>query len=57
VHSAMGLMKAAALSPDAILLRRTSMNMGRYSRRFKAAVAEIAPCIENRGHRLRSTYD
>lgn len=49
VHSAMGLMKAAALAPDAILLPADFDEYRRYSRRFKAAVAEIAPCIENRG--------
>jgi DNA polymerase-4 len=49
VHSAMGLMKAAALAPDAILLPADFDEYGRYSRRFKAAVAEIAPHIENRG--------
>ena len=49
VHSAMGLMKAAALAPDAILLPADFEEYGRYSRRFKAAVAEIAPHIEDRG--------
>jgi DNA polymerase IV len=49
VHSAMGLMKAAALAPDAILLPADFDEYRRYSRRFKAAVAEIAPRIENRG--------
>jgi DNA polymerase-4 len=49
VHSGMGLMKAAALAPDAILLPADFDEYGRYSRRFKAAVAEIAPCIEDRG--------
>jgi len=49
VHSAMGLMKAAALAPDAILLPADFEEYGRYSRLFKAAVAEIAPCIEDRG--------
>ena len=49
VHSAMGLMKAAALAPEAILLPADFEEYGRYSRRFKAAVAEIAPCIEDRG--------
>ena len=48
VHSAMGLMKAAALAPDAILLPADFEEYRRYSRRFKAAVAEIAPHIENR---------
>jgi len=49
VHSAMGLMKAAALAPERILLPADFDEYGRYSRRFKAEVAEIAPCIENRG--------
>ncbi|HET8610635.1 MAG TPA: DNA polymerase IV [Burkholderiales bacterium] len=49
VHSAMGLMKAAALAPDAILLPADFDEYRRYSRRFKAAVAAIAPRIEDRG--------
>jgi DNA polymerase IV len=49
VHSGMGLMKAAALAPDAILLPADFDEYRRYSRRFKAAVAEIAPQIEDRG--------
>jgi DNA polymerase-4 len=49
VHSGMGLMKAAALAPDAILLPADFEAYGRCSRLFKAAVAEIAPVIEDRG--------
>ncbi len=49
VHSAMGLMKAAALAPDAILLPADFEEYGRYSRCFKAAVAQIATPIEDRG--------
>ncbi|BAL26449.1 DNA polymerase IV [Azoarcus sp. KH32C] len=49
VHSGMGLMKAAALAPDAILLPANFDDYIRYSRLFKAAVAEIAPHIEDRG--------
>jgi DNA polymerase-4 len=49
VHSGMGLMKAAALAPEAILLPADFEEYGRYSRRFKAAVAAIAPKIEDRG--------
>jgi DNA polymerase-4 len=49
VHSGMGLMKAAALAPEAILLPADFEEYGRHSRRFKAAVAEIAPRIEDRG--------
>ncbi len=49
VHSGMGLMKAARLAPDAALLPADFEEYGRFSRLFKAAVAEIAPQIEDRG--------
>ena len=49
VRSGMGLMKAAALAPDAILLPGDYETYSRVSRTFKAAVAVIAPCIEDRG--------
>jgi DNA polymerase IV len=49
VHSGMGLMKAAALAPDAVLLPVDFDEYRRFSRRFKAAVAEVAPVIEDRG--------
>ena len=49
VHSGMGLMKAAALAPDAVLLPMDFEAYRQQSRRFKAAVAEIAPVIEDRG--------
>jgi DNA polymerase-4 len=49
VHSGIGLMKAAALAPDAVLLPTDFDEYRRYSRRFKAAVAEVAPLIEDRG--------
>ncbi|GLH72769.1 DNA polymerase IV [Geothrix limicola] len=49
VRSGMGLMKAAALAPEAILLPTHHEAYGRVSRAFKAAVAEIAPAIEDRG--------
>ncbi|MGC4059689.1 MAG: DNA polymerase IV [Aquabacterium sp.] len=49
VHSAMGLMKAAALAPDAVLLPVDFDQYRLYSRRFKGAVAEIVPIIEDRG--------
>lgn len=49
VHSAMGLMKAAKLAPEAILLPADFDEYRRYSRLFKAAVAELAPVIEDRG--------
>lgn len=49
VHSGMGLMKAAQLAPDAILLPADFEAYKRASRAFKAAVAAIAPVIEDRG--------
>lgn len=49
VFSAMGLMKAALRAPDAILLPTDFDAYRKYSRLFKAAVAEIAPVIEDRG--------
>lgn len=49
VHSGMGLMKAAALVPDAILLPAHFEAYARASRAFKAAVAALAPLIEDRG--------
>ena len=49
IHSGMGLMKAAALAPEAILLDANFEEYRRCSRLFKAAVAEIAPTIEDRG--------
>src|SRR5690606_20443092 len=49
VHSAMGLMKAARLAPEAILLPADFTQYRQYSRRFKEAVAGIAPRIEDRG--------
>jgi DNA polymerase-4 len=49
VHSGMGLMKAAALCPQAVLLPVDFEEYRRHSRAFKAAVAEIAPVIEDRG--------
>ena len=49
VFSAMGLMKSAQLAPDAILLPANFDAYRDYSRRFKAAVASIAPIIEDRG--------
>ncbi|MCF8149595.1 MAG: DNA polymerase IV [Burkholderiaceae bacterium] len=47
--SGMGLMKAAQLAPDAILLPVDFDAYRHYSRLFKAAVAAIAPDIEDRG--------
>ncbi len=49
VHSAMGMMKAAALAPDAVLLPADFDAYRHHSRLFKAAVARIAPVIEDRG--------
>lgn len=49
VHSGIGLMKAAALAPDTVLLPVDFDAYRRYSRLFKTAVAEHAPLIEDRG--------
>jgi DNA polymerase-4 len=45
----MGMMKAAALAPDAVLLPVDFALYRHYSRLFKAAVRAIAPRIEDRG--------
>ena len=49
VGSAMGLMKAAKLCPDAILLPVDFDQYRHYSRTFKAIVTDIAPLMEDRG--------
>lgn len=49
VHSALGLMKAAALAPQAVLLPADFDEYRKFSRLFKSAVAEVAPQIEDRG--------
>ena len=49
VGSAMGLMKAAQLCPQAILLPVDFDEYRKYSRAFKAIILEIAPVMENRG--------
>lgn len=49
VFSGMGLMKSAQLAPEAILLPANFEAYRHYSRLFKAAVATLAPCIEDRG--------
>jgi len=49
VFSAMGMMKAARLAPQAILLPTDFAAYRDYSRRFKQAVAQVAPRIEDRG--------
>jgi DNA polymerase-4 len=49
LHSGMGLMKAAKLAPDALLLPADFDEYRRYSRLFKDAVRALAPEIEDRG--------
>ena len=49
VGSAMGLMKAAKLCPQAILLPVDFTEIRKYSRAFKAIILEIAPLMEDRG--------
>lgn len=49
VHSGMGVMKAARLAPQAILLPADFDAYRHYSALFKAAVASIVPGIEDRG--------
>src|SRR5688572_920283 len=49
VQSGMGLMKAAKLVPDALLLPADFDEYRRYSRMFKDAVRALAPEIEDRG--------
>lgn len=49
VFSGMGLMKSAQKAPDAVLLPANFEAYRHYSRRFKDAVAAIAPQIEDRG--------
>lgn len=49
VFSGMGVMKAARLAPEAILLPVDFAAYRHYSRLFKAAVARVAPHIEDRG--------
>ena len=49
VHSAMGLMKAAQLCPQAILLPVDFDQYRHYSREFKSEIARFAPLIEDRG--------
>ncbi len=49
VGSAMGLMKAAKLCPQAILLPVDFDEYRSYSRRFKEVITEIAPVMEDRG--------
>ncbi|WP_189611692.1 DNA polymerase IV [Pigmentiphaga litoralis] len=49
VFSAMGIMKAAQLAPDAVLLPADFDAYRHYSKLFKAAVTSIVPHIEDRG--------
>jgi len=49
VGSAMGMMKAAKLCPQAIVLPVDFEEVRRYSRTFKAIIREIAPVVEDRG--------
>ena len=49
VFSAMGMMKAAKLAPETVLLPADFEAYRYYSGLFKAAVADIAPIIEDRG--------
>ena len=49
VGSAMGLMKAAKLCPQAILLPVDFAEYKRYSAAFKKVILEIAPVMESRG--------
>ncbi len=49
VFSGMGTMKSAKLAPDAVLLPADFDAYRHHSRLFKAAVATIAPTIEDRG--------
>ena len=49
VHSGMGVMKAAKLAPDAVLLPVDFDEYRKYSRLFKTAVRALAPLVEDRG--------
>jgi DNA polymerase-4 len=49
VGSAMGLMKAIKLCPDAILLPVDFERYRSFSKRFKAVITDIAPIMQDRG--------
>jgi DNA polymerase-4 len=49
VGSAMGMMKAAKLAPNAIVLPADFDEVRRVSRAFKAVIRDIAPLVEDRG--------
>ena len=48
-HSGMGIMKAAVLAPQAVLLPVDFEAYRKYSRLFKAAARSVAPVLEDRG--------
>ena len=49
IGSAMGMMKAAKLCPQAIVLPVDFDEVRKYSRLFKSTIREIAPLVEDRG--------
>ena len=49
VGSAMGMMKAARLAPNALVLPVDFEEVRRYSRGFKTIIRDIAPLVEDRG--------
>ena len=49
VGSAMGLMKAAKLCPQALMLPVDFAQYRKYSKAFKAIITDIAPMMEDRG--------
>jgi len=49
VGSAMGMMKAAKLCPDAIMLPVDFDRYRHFSRLFKAEILKLAPVMEDRG--------
>ncbi len=49
VGSAMGMMKAAKLCPQAIVLPVDFEEVRKYSRLFKSTIAEVAPMMQDRG--------
>ena len=49
IGSAMGMMKAAKLCPQALVLPVDFDEIRKYSRLFKSTIAEIAPQVEDRG--------
>ena len=49
VGSAMGMMKAARLAPDALVLPVDFEEVRKYSRLFKSVIRDIAPLVQDRG--------